>query len=833
MIPTKKLTPLAFGYRVTSLEPPTPELVVILRGKYRLRPGAPLELVRASLDSLADDELEGAGREQLDQAAIAVGQGSLTHDAFAEDDADMVGEVLYPSDFAEFKPAADVMMRGTCYPPLGAAECVAGFGVVGRFHKELDVSGPRVWVDRVAGGKHTDPLGFKRMPLDWAHAYGGPDFPENPVGVGHEGRELPSVERRGARAGAPQPVSFAPLSPSWPARRAKVGKEYGEAYERERAPWYPVDYDWHAQNAAPPDQQVAGFLRGDEALRFVNVHPRSADFTVALPGVRPRAFAMLEQPSGTRVVVEVSLVLDTVFADVDAELAFVTWRGRTKITEDDLADVKFLLFADEPLESAPRPVEHYRRLLEDFAADPYALEENPATELQALEEKLDSGELERELAALPDGADPITSIFGKLLARTPDATATLAGVADLYQRTAAKDPAAKAATNASILVALRAAFDGPSGPRMVIGANGSVEGTGFLRRTMRETAKTEREAGRPPGELTGALRAELEKAEIPGISADDAAVPEALEPPAPEPGADFSGFDLEGRSFAGMDLTGCKFESAMLRGVDFCGATLAGASFRGATLVRVDLSRADCRGADLTQAHLSKCDLSRARLDGANLDQATLSRCELAGASLVEAHAAMLQVMSSKLTDALASRAKLDKCVFSECDARSAVFEHASLPRTLFRETDLTGARFGRSDVSNVGFISCNLRGSSFYAAKGDTVSFQQSVLDEADLRHADLPSAQLSGVPARGADLFAANLPRSRFYKTSLREARLEGANLLQADVRKAVLTDASFREASCFQAAFIEAHGNDADFRGADLVQANFSRSRLVKKS
>jgi hypothetical protein len=108
----KNLTSMVAGAKVTSRRPPKPEVVIIVRGTFRIIPNDKVKI------------LEGI--------PLLV-QGPLKADVFEEEDEARAGEVLYPSDFAEYKPRADVMARGTCYVPDGVplAECGVRFGVGG------------------------------------------------------------------------------------------------------------------------------------------------------------------------------------------------------------------------------------------------------------------------------------------------------------------------------------------------------------------------------------------------------------------------------------------------------------------------------------------------------------------------------------------------------------------------------------------------------------------------------------------------------------------------------------------------------------------------------
>ena len=215
MIPTKRLSPFAFGYRITSRLPGAHELVLIARATYELAPGKPLTLVRSSLDEFGEDVPEA--REALDRAALLVGQGSLCAERLAEPGPTTPdGLVEYPGDFAAWKPRCDVILRGYACALPGASECAVGVGL-GRMQKQA----------RVAA----------RTPID----------------------RLPA-------SSAGRPLGFGAIASTDPFRRAKLGTSYGEAYERDRAPWYPVDYDWTAENAAPPDQQLENYPVCDEEI---------------------------------------------------------------------------------------------------------------------------------------------------------------------------------------------------------------------------------------------------------------------------------------------------------------------------------------------------------------------------------------------------------------------------------------------------------------------------------------------------------------------------------------------------------------------------------------
>jgi hypothetical protein len=97
----------------------------------------------------------------------------------------------------------------------------------------------------------------------------------------------------------------------------------------------PRDLDVRFFQSAPPDQWMA-YLRGGEHVRLVGLHPELAVVTCRLPALH--AFARLEGPGARGKAVP--LVGDTLWMDMDALVACVTFRGSIEIAEpvgvDDL-----------------------------------------------------------------------------------------------------------------------------------------------------------------------------------------------------------------------------------------------------------------------------------------------------------------------------------------------------------------------------------------------------------------------------------------------------------------------------------------------------------------
>ncbi|MEO5726597.1 MAG: DUF2169 domain-containing protein, partial [Byssovorax sp.] len=390
---TQNQTPFLFAAKVCSRRPPQPEMTMIVRATFALAPNVPLE--------------------------PAEEQGALTAEVFHEDDEARLGECLYAGDFADFKLNAEVLLKGTCHVPGGrpVVECPVR-ATVGAWSKTLLVIGPRAWSSRFPGATASEPSSFTSMPLGYQGSFGGPDFARNPVGRGHGSLSLPIVESPSepvrSRGDQPAPAGFGPLNPAWPQRRGKLGKAYGKAYREKRAPYYAEDFDWSYFSAAPADQQLSGYLRGDEEVSFHNLHPTAATIEARLPGLRVRAFVKdVEQRFR-----EVYLAIDTLFADLDAGTLTLTWRGVDEVKEQDLSDITTVLIASEPMAERALPEAHYRAQIEAFERDPVGL---AAAIPPSLVEAGDLMERERRGEAPPavtNPEDPLGSLLERKLGKS-------------------------------------------------------------------------------------------------------------------------------------------------------------------------------------------------------------------------------------------------------------------------------------------------------------------------------------------------------------------------------------------------------------------------------
>jgi hypothetical protein len=289
----------------------------------------------------------------------------LFGDEFMGDDP--AGCPRFEFDMAPFKPRADIALVGKAYAPGGrpVTEMEAGLRV-GNVSKTLRIFGDRHWqcASPVLPVTMSAPRPFVTMELTYDRAFGGIDAngggfcEENLAGKGFygekskrtvDGQPLPNIEdpRNLVRAFTdhPRPAGFGFCSRAWKPRAGCIGT-FDEKWRKTRSPRLPVDFRFDYYNAAHPDLQPPGYLRGDEDVALANLTPGGV-LRFRLPGIAPavevvktdRYEVPFDRPA-TEQVVPLPMNLDTLCLIPDEMRLYLVWRGVLPMKSLDMLDVK-------------------------------------------------------------------------------------------------------------------------------------------------------------------------------------------------------------------------------------------------------------------------------------------------------------------------------------------------------------------------------------------------------------------------------------------------------------------------------------------------------------
>ncbi|GAB3376479.1 DUF2169 family type VI secretion system accessory protein [Azotobacter armeniacus] len=765
------------------------------------------------------------------------------------------------------KPSAEFLVTGYAYTHHSADKTVCAVQArVDNRQKRLMVFGDRYWVE----GRATPPAEFDAMPLGRRQAYGGPDYAQNPIGIGHAPerinelnvQRLPNIEHALQQLLSPSqqpdmPAGFGMLDITAPSHMAKLG-QYDQQWLERDCPGFPESFDWHYFNVAPQDQQ---WLDRDRIpcgvdYEFLNMHPELASLAGRLPDGLARCFVTRHLPGEEPRFEEVPLRFTTAWFFPHAQCAALIHHGDLAVADEQASDILQLMPAFEASD-VPRESAHYAAVLAQRSdaddGDLYVFDEAALISESFISAGFDTDSLESEppgpmmrnlmqrhqqtmqderermrsvgldpdkVAGFPSGEDDMDDLRLHRLADLPQFEARL-------RRKEAELKAKAEAERANLLETLR---------------------------------KQESTAA------TRALLAQLENVnEVPpfDFAARSSQLQAAYDP------ALFSA-PLDGRvAPPPKEETDRQLRQLYRDSVQFCkpAPTLTGAEaevLRDKVAARYALDR-DLSEMDLTGADLSDMDLTGARLAGALLESANLARTRLDGADLTEAILARTQLEGTSLRGANCRGANLSHAVardtcfadteFSdgewwEVHLDACDFSRARFARMMWQECTLTSCCFDSAALDDVSFYSCLLTQPLFTDATLYATTWVESILEVANFERAELDNCSLVDTDALRirfvqavlsacyivleSDLSESDFTAARLVETNLRATRLSGASFLEArlmdcDLSEAQLRGANLRKAAATGCLFAGADLGAAQLEGANLMRAMLRRADL----
>lgn len=756
----------------------------IIKGTFQLIPGGKVEFMKESDPPLGD--------------------------LFADNDTEK--SCIHESDFALYKPRADLILSGKCCPPGGQPTqgCRVTFQVAD-CQKKLYVFGDRKWVRNSIGSLTiSEPEPFKEMPLIYENSFGGPDYKNNPHGKGatqittesgHEFWPLPNIEDPRCLITSPEDrpdqVGFAPIGRMWPQRTSNRMGTYDEQWLEERWPYFPADFDWGYFNYAPPDMQMNRYLNGDESLYVENLHPEIPQYRSQLPGVRARCF-INEQIEGESRFREVKLNLDTLWADMEEEKLHLVWRGIAEVATEELEEIQHCLVVSEPLEEESKPLSDYRLLLiqylkeeqeEDIAGWETEMEIQPIDDSWIQEMEADFSRMEKEFKKIEAQAIESEKVARAMLKE--------AGI-----DSAKRDQAKQAAREMSI------------------------------KDILTQAAKQEEKIRKSDPELAKKLPPSMTAVEIDDIdrSFQFEPLPEFDSFPESMTREDcearlFNKEIFENEDLSSLDLSGLDFSNCICRNTNFEGATLndvkfTGTDLSGANLARCDLSGLNLQGARLADADLSEANLSSVDLRDANVDNADFSAAILENARLDKAHGFRTIFVAAALKGAQFGAAYLEEADFERADLESVNFKKAVLRDASVEGTQGKGINMQSADLTGLhASEGPDFTDGSFVGAQAAGSIWEDAVLEGADFSAAQLMDADFTNTTLKQARFTRADLTMARFEKADLTETNMTFVNLFQGSLEKTKLVRTDFRGSNLYEVEFYLAEIKDAHFEGANL--------------
>ena len=727
---------------------------------------------------------------------------------------------------------------------------------VGDLHKELRVHGDRYWV----GNALTQAESFERMPLDWAHAFGGPAFDQNPEGKGIDPVHMngtsavpaPNVEDplRGVRkkSDRPVPASFGPIGPSHPVKMALQGS-FSEEWQKYDFPGFLPDMDPTIFNTAAENQQWRHLEQVPlgSTFRVWNMHPELACWQNTILPLQARFLLLARDEHHRQYLREVdNMRASTVWLVPELQSYILMFHGSVQILDTEADDVEVVMAGVEYCDS-PRSFEHYENVMmqrldpekvmhhleKDEELVPEALlRADDETDYSVGKDKLGRrlrlyiGHQEKQVkswfenqgldykAVLPDFVGPPEA--PDVFFNNPDRQTKLAQDAQsqaIALMRESSDPEmerladmldhAHAATDA-----LPIDISGPPDMSMMENAKAlaSSGAEGSARHQTDETFDT----------LTSSVR----KSYLYSVQYQAAAP--ALDMTTSSPlraevmrryrlGGDLSQMDLTGADLSGLVLEGADFSGAFLESVNFDGARLNNINFSEAVLARVRFSNCVLKSLDLTKANLSEALFSHATVEQCKFRETQFLKMKVTESKIVGCTFANHISDQIEFDNATFVDCRFDSCIWSEMKMNDTVFERCTFNKWAVVESHLNSSRFDETCLVDVSFMTTELNNCIF------TKSDLNNLLIEDDV---NMPGARFIG----------SRLKECNFIGTRITGAQFNYSDISGSDFSNAILRECSFEHVIARETIFHKSDLKGSSFKNANLIQASLEKANLI---
>ncbi len=702
--------------------------------------------------------VKGTFEFKPDQNAVIAGKQLFpSGDEFYPEDKEMAGAARYPNDFAYFKPRADILLVGKFHSPQ--EQKVYSSNVKFQFGsktKILNVSGNRYWTGGFANNPMTNPEPFSELELRYENSFGGIDYKKNPVGKGLDKIEIktgekyipvPNIIYKDEHVSSPsvrlEPAGFGPIGQTWVQRTSKLGSYKGN-YMQERWPWFPKDFDWGYFNAAPPDMQINGYLKGDEKVFFENMHPIYTQYHSQLPGLTVRCFITVygnnnPNDKSEENFKEIKMNLDTLWIDMENEKLVLVWRGVSDVQNEDFEEIKNIFIVSEKLGEQLKTVLYYKDLLEKELSEP---EEEIIREKPVESDDEDKLKLEKELAEADE------QMRASLIEAGLDPDNPVPSAEDREKE-------------AEILKQL--------------GIEDDIKTIPLTRKLFIERAN--RKESFEGEDLRGLDLSELDlndlnfkNAILSGVSLKNSNIANSDFSGANLSNADLTGADLNNTLLKDADLTDAFLVKSNLTGALIEEAVFENAKMNSALLDEVKGKNAFFTGADLSEGSFVKADFPGADFSKSLLNKANFQGSNLSGASVEGASGIRTNLSMTDLTGLKAS----GKCNFS-----LASFQNSKGQESIWENADLTGSDFSFSEMEGANFSSAKLEGANLSASNMKFARFAKANLTNAVLTKMNLFQGSLEKANLTRTDFSGSNLYAVEFLDSIIKATRFTLANL------------------------------------------------------
>lgn len=766
------------------------------------------------------------------------------------------------------KQQAEFLVYGSFYSPTGQSVQESYVQAkIGSLSKTLAVVGDRYW----DSSSITAPMPFKKMPINFEHAFGGSACKKNPLGKGlvpiknADGKTqhpLPNIELANQRiltkADQFTPASFGAIDINWEPRSLKLGT-YDEQWQKKDAPGLASDIDWSAFNTATADQRLKGFFTGNESFEITHMHAKKPVVQGKVPPIRPRTFAL--QNANFK---EIDLNFETLILLPNVEIGIMLFRGVTTTSQFDASDITDLLLAYENLSDPKRELNHYQDQLKQ-RTDPetkfkYALSTVgiiPTKQTCGFQRLLDASGENSEGYAEQNSSRKIELEKEKMVKQAKLNIAQMATIQGVdpkqyqVQIEAKAQQVVKQQTENSKAqnLADQIAPVNTKDPSKIDLSKIDFSQMEKLNKEMQQQSQTVK------AQVIAELETLLKTLKADGLKESAQNVQKTLnqlqaKTPYPRPQVsaiqamlDFLQSDLKEQALpatqAGLPSRAFlqdsqkKIISSFLQGYKECAHLQKDMQpTKAPNLTSEEVLNHLAEKKNIAYQDYSGADLNQKTIEQANLSQTFLEEVNLANSCLVNVDFHESILCKSKFNNAQCTKVNFSDCNLGCADFQGACFTNCNFKNAILEQANLHGSCFNNCEFENVNFLDCQLsqlkiqnsllEDSNFINVKMENCNFQKSTFTNCNFLNNQLKAVNFSG----------SNLTKATFTELQAEDFDCQQAILNQVRfVGGACFKNANFARIKAQKSNFSEAVLNECNFNHADLREALFAKSQLRK--
>ena len=776
-------------------------------------------------------------------------------------------------DFGAPKHRSEFLVYGSCY----SQQPTRGIGVyvqVANISKTLVIMGQHSW----STFGITEVSYFSCMPINYSNAYGGEEYALNPLGKGYSSKtseqiELPNIIDPNypitSKADRPQPAGFTAYPIMWPQRMNYMGK-IDNKYFTESWPHLPKGTNPEFFNAAPQDQRLTGFFKGNETFTIKNMHPQNNVQNSKLPELRARMFIVQKTENGDEVFKELTTQAETLWLFPNQEAGTLLYRGSTEVIDEEYSDVNYLYAVWEHLSEAPKTIDFYYQQFNHEINPPQEIAAPPEPSLVAEE----IPEITPEVAtmAAPEEAPTVNPALEKAMDELKEMEATLsaqlkatninldAAKADLLKKAT---PAANTApADLNTIIKQLETQNADLAKKFNLTANDTAK---LLAKSNPTTTppvaqdvitKLNASGIKNPEFESSLIKLEQLNQSLPKVEEseqkiEDPVIPEASStPPITEESIllaapmtteevvkkynfnkNLSNLDLSNLDLGQLNFSEADFSNTILENTNFKESTLNNTKFINSRLNNANFFKSSLSNATFVGSYAATANFEEANLTSTKIDGSDFNSCNFNNSTISNATFNQSNFESSNFSNAKAIQLTTINCIFAACN-----FSKADFSKALLQQSDLSNALIDQTNFTSIEAPELKLFGTTGlkpcfkYANLDNSRADENTHLNKANFSHATIATSTWEGMQMSDSDLTGVTLNNSNFSGCKFQNVRLELALAKNTNFSKTQFNNCDLNRINLFKGSLRRSLMNDVDLRYSNLFGVDLYKAKLV---